>query len=238
MASDPYHNFAADLRSSLSSARQLAKEYEERTRHGSKAPAGTTGDDTLLARLQDAIDALESDFGDVRASVDMLEKRGPERFGVDAYELDRRKRFVRECEGALKTLQDTARRQTSVNVRNDHHKGPRLDDASDDDDDDVLAFEMEQQQQMMHKQDNALDLIGNTLSGLQRQASTLGHEIGEQVELIGALDSEVDASQSKLNRAIGKMDELVRRSDDRMGGWCVWLLIIILMILCLVAFII
>lgn len=118
--------------------------------------------------------------------------------------------------------------------------GNRHDLGEDDEDDEdaTLAFEMEQQQQLMHKQDNTLDLIGNAITSLRRQAGTLGQEIGEQVEMIGALDSEVDHSQSKLNRALGKMDELVRRSDDRMGGWCVWLLIMLLMALALIAFII
>jgi t-SNARE syntaxin family protein len=101
------------------------------------------------------------------------------------------------------------------------HKG---NDLSDDEDANV-AFEMEQQQQLLSTQDNTLDLIGNTLFSLKKQAGTLGQEIGEQVELIGALDTEVDSSQSKLARAVGRMDDLVRRSDDRMGGWCVWLLV-------------
>lgn len=107
--------------------------------------------------------------------------------------------------------------------------GIRLDEEEDEEEDEdaTLAFEMEQQQQLLSRQDNTLDLIGNTLTGLRRQASHLGQEIGEQVELIGALDTEVDSSQSKLTRALGKMDELVRRSDDRMGGWCVWLLILV-----------
>lgn len=89
---------------------------------------------------------------------------------------------------------------------------------------------MEQQQQLLSKQDNTLDLIGNTLTSLKRQAGTLGQEIGEQMELITALDTEVDTSQSKLTRAMGRMDELVRRSDDRMGGWCVWILILVSMV--------
>jgi len=101
------------------------------------------------------------------------------------------------------------------------------DEDDDDDEDPNLAFEMEQQQQLISKQDNTLDLIGSTLNSLKRQAGTLGQEIGEQVELIGALDTEVDTSQSKLSRAMGRMDELVRRSDDRMGGWCVWLLVLV-----------
>lgn len=79
----------------------------------------------------------------------------------------------------------------------------------------------------MARQDDTLSLIGNTLTSLKRQAGTFGQEIGEQVELIGALDTEVDSSQSKLGRAMGKMDEMVRRGDERLGGWCVWILILV-----------
>lgn len=100
-------------------------------------------------------------------------------------------------------------------------------DDEEEDEDPNLAFEMEQQQQLLSKQDTTLDLIGNTLTSLKRQAGNLGQEIGEQVELIGTLDNEVDTAQSKLGRAVGRMDELVRRSDDRMGGWCVWILVLV-----------
>lgn len=79
----------------------------------------------------------------------------------------------------------------------------------------------------MSQQDNTLSTIGRTLTSLKSQASTMGNEITEQVELIGALDSEVDSTQGRLGRAMGKMDELVRRGDDRLGGWCVWLLIVV-----------
>lgn len=103
--------------------------------------------------------------------------------------------------------------------------GSRADEEGDEDPNE--AFEREQQQHLMARQDDTLSLIGNTLTSLKRQAGTFGQEIGEQVELIGALDTEVDSSQSKLGRAMGKMDEMVRRGDERLGGWCVWILILV-----------
>lgn len=94
MATDPYHNFAADLQSSLSAARQLAQHYGGlKRRHGGAEEMKET-----YARLQDSLEALENDIGDVRESVQMVEARGPERFGVEPAELARRKAFVRDCE--------------------------------------------------------------------------------------------------------------------------------------------
>lgn len=124
-------------------------------------------------------------------------------------------------------MQEEARQNRKGFHSIDMSRNGRGQDDDDDDDDPNMAFEMEQQQQLISKQDNTLDLIGSTLNSLKRQAGNLGQEIGEQVELLGALDSEVDTSQSKLSRAMGRMDELVRRSDDRMGGWCVWLLVLV-----------
>lgn len=45
--------------------------------------------------------------------------------------------------------------------------------------------------------------------------------------MLGALDSEVDQSQSKLRRAMGRMDEMVRRGEERAGGWCITILIVV-----------
>ena len=79
----------------------------------------------------------------------------------------------------------------------------------------------------MERQDTTLDKIGSTLVNLQNQAGMMGQEIGEQIELIGALDNEVDRSQGRLSRAMRQMDEVVRISDERLGGWCVWILIVV-----------
>ena len=99
MATDPYHSFAADLKSSLSAAQKLASDYDRIKRSGIQ---GSSEERTIYQRLQDSLEALENDIGDVRESVQMIEARGPERFGVDSNELSRRKAFVRECENQMK----------------------------------------------------------------------------------------------------------------------------------------
>lgn len=97
MATDPYHSFAADLKSSLSAAQKLGSDYDRIKRSGT----GGQEEQTIYQRLQDSLEALENDIGDVRESVQMIEARGPERFGVDSNELSRRKAFVRECENQM-----------------------------------------------------------------------------------------------------------------------------------------
>jgi len=99
MATDPYHSFAADLKSSLSATQKLTSDYDRIKRSG--GGGGTREEQTIYQKLQDSLEALENDIGDVRESVQMIEARGPERFGVDSYELSRRKAFVRECENQL-----------------------------------------------------------------------------------------------------------------------------------------
>lgn len=99
MSRDPYHDFARDLRASLSNASSLAASY---SRIRSSLPArDRTGSDELRRaqdELAEALEALETDIEDVRESVKAVQKAGPERFGVDHEELERRKRFVSDCE--------------------------------------------------------------------------------------------------------------------------------------------
>ena len=125
MATDPYHTFVADLKTSLESARQLSRKYQtlqskrreastSSTSHQNHTPNYGSGridsyTDTLsppgiesqlqdtYTELQDQLETLENDINDVQESVEMLEKRGPELFGVDSTELGRRKRFVQSC---------------------------------------------------------------------------------------------------------------------------------------------
>jgi syntaxin 6 len=52
-------------------------------------------------RLSDAIEGLRQDVEDVKQSVSVVERSGPERFGVSAEELRDRKRFVDQCEAEV-----------------------------------------------------------------------------------------------------------------------------------------
>lgn len=105
MATDPFHSFEADLKVSLKAAQTLASDYDRIRRssggNGGKKGSSSEEEETVFLRLQDSLETLENDIGDISESVQMIEARGPERFGVDSKELLRRKTFVRECENQL-----------------------------------------------------------------------------------------------------------------------------------------
>ncbi|KAN0061638.1 hypothetical protein ACQY0O_006564 [Thecaphora frezii] len=232
MSRDPYHDFAADLRNSLSSARALSQTYLDLLSSSSSSASRRSSDlQSAYDRLSDALEALRQDVEDVKQSVHVVERSGPERFGVTPDELQRRKQFTHQCERQIAELERIASRRVPEHSTTDHQhlsidmaQQPLHHDATE-------AFEREQQHLLMSRQDSTLDSIGATLLNLRSQAGTMGQEIGEQVELIGALDNDVDRTQSRLSKAMRSMDEVVRISDERLGGWCVWILILVLFIL-------
>lgn len=109
MSRDPYHDFASDLKNSLSSARSLSQSYQQliSSQASSSGPStsnrhGSSEVDSAHDRLSDAIEGLRQDVEDVKQSVAVVERSGPERFGVTPEELQSRKAFVAECEAEIK----------------------------------------------------------------------------------------------------------------------------------------
>lgn len=79
-----------------------------------------------------------------------------------------------------------------------------------------------------------MDTIGTSLHTLREQAQLIGQEAGEHVIMLGELDTEVDHTQTRLQGAIKRMDHFVARTDQRLGGWSVWILITVLLLLLLI----
>lgn len=114
MSRDPYHDFASDLRASLSSARSLCQVYQDQigqasSQSGSSSRRASTDVGSAHDRLCDAIEGLRQDVEDVKQSVLVVERSGAERFGVSPDELVRRKKFVEECEAEIKVSVHCAR---------------------------------------------------------------------------------------------------------------------------------
>ncbi|KAI3478420.1 hypothetical protein L1887_59627 [Cichorium endivia] len=201
---------------------------------GSSSRRTSSEIDSAHDRLSDAIEGLRQDVEDVKQSVAVVERSGPERFGVTPDELRRRKAFVEECEAEIKALSKVVKQSAPDGRRG----GSRFDsvkiDVDGQDEDATEAFEREQQQVssppwhpsrsrrsltdlaltmmpstqiLMSRQDSTLDKIGTTLNSLRNQAGMMGQEIGEQIEIIDAFDGEVEQSQGRLGKAMRKMDE-------------------------------
>ncbi|KDN37531.1 hypothetical protein K437DRAFT_229151 [Tilletiaria anomala UBC 951] len=242
MSHDPYHEFARDLRTDLESAKDLARSYQslrQNRSHYTEAEITSSCD-----KLQDALEGLKSDLEDIKQSVDVV-SRVPKRFGLDEAEIDQRRRFVQDCERQIddlsRSMSQSAQAPSFGGKAGRTYSASRedeMDGHADDEEDPNEAFEREHQEQLMLKQDSTLDRIGSTLTNLRSQASAMGQEVGEQLELVGALDTEVDSTQNRLQRAMDRMDDLLQRSDERLGGWCVWILIVVLFLLLLIVMLI
>lgn len=100
-----------------------------------------------------------------------------------------------------------------------------------------LAWEQEQQQQLLDNQDQALGTLGTSLHVLRSQAHMIGQETDEHALMLGELDADIDRTQSRLQRAMSRMDRFVARADARLGGWSVWILIALLIVLLLLVLI-
>lgn len=172
-------------------------------------------DKNALSSLESTIVGLKQDLQDVKESIRIVEQSDPSRFGIDESELQRRRKFVRESEAAIARLGlKPAASATTVSSS--------------------LAWEQEQQKLLLANQDQALDTIGISLHTLREQAHLIGREADEHVIMLGELDTDVDHTHNRLRGAMQRMDTLVARTDQRLGGWCVWILIAVLLLLLLI----
>lgn len=174
--------------------------------HAEKLLKEAPYDASVRTPLRNTLDELRQDLSDVKETVRIVEQSDADRFGIDAPELERRKGFILQSEQALQRL-------TRASVTSDTPVSTSL------------AWEREQQQMLLANQDQALDTIGSSLSTLRSQAQLIGQETDEHVMMLGELDADVDRAQTRLQRAMTQMDRFVARTDARMGGWCVWILV-------------
>lgn len=174
--------------------------------HAEKLSREAPFDASVRTPLGNTLDELRQDLSDVKETVRIVEQSDANRFGIDAHELERRKEFLSQSEQALQRL-------SRASVALDTPASTSL------------AWEREQQQMLLANQDQALDTIGSSLSTLRSQAQMIGQETDEHVLMLGELDADVDRAQTRLQRVMIQMDRFVARTDARVGGWCVWILV-------------
>jgi len=86
---------------------------------------------------------------------------------------------------------------------------------------------------MIREQDRTIDSIAGTLSTLAQQAGLMGQEIVEHTEMLDGIEQGVDRSNAKLDGAMKRMRKFIRDTEETKSGWCITILIIILLALLL-----
>ncbi|KAG2067848.1 hypothetical protein BDR04DRAFT_830796 [Suillus decipiens] len=248
MSTDPYHEVQREIQSSLQTASTLRSSF---LRIRSLARDGS--EELVLARneLKATLAALYTDLEDLEESVKMVEDTGPRYFGLDDAEVSERRKYVgrvrREIESMRADvegrnlpsggkssipLQSQSSLPTGSGSRSPLQSVPGS--QSGEPDDEQAKWAHEEQQLLLQEQDRAMDSISGTLNTLAQQAGLMGHEIGEHVEMLDDLEANVDRSNSKLSNAMRRMRKFVRDTEvETKSGWCITILIIVLVALLL-----
>ncbi|KDQ58739.1 hypothetical protein JAAARDRAFT_34594 [Jaapia argillacea MUCL 33604] len=240
MSVDPYHVVQQEIQSSLQSADSLRASY---LRIRSTASEGNEELDWARNELKATLAALEADLEDLEESVKIVETTGPRMFGLDEGEVMERRQYVDRVRHQILGMRSEVESETQQQVQAMAQKQTSRSSGSRPGSSPPRGFEVEpdhqgqwareEQQMMLREQDQALDSIGGTLTTLAKQAGLIGMEVGEHNELLNDLESGVDHTDSKLGSAMKKMKKLIRETEETKSGWCVGILIVVLMCLLL-----
>ncbi|KAF8842397.1 hypothetical protein BDN67DRAFT_965714 [Paxillus ammoniavirescens] len=240
MSTDPYHVVQQEIQSSLQTASTLRASY---MRIRSMAREGS--EELVWARneLKATLAALEADLEDLDESVKVVESTGPRLFNLDDVEVTERRKYVGRVRAEIESMRaevgDTtplARSRSPYPQNSDPGSShsplqPTHYVSQNDDQDEQSHWAREEQQLMIREQDRTMDSISGTLTTLVRQAGLMGQEIGQHNEILDDLEHNVDRTDTKLNTAMRKMRKFIRDTEETKSGWCITILVVVLLIL-------
>ncbi|KAH8987892.1 t-SNARE [Lactarius akahatsu] len=244
MSVDPYHEVQSEIQSSLQTAEQLLASF---LRIRSTAHDGNEELEWARNELKATLSTLDADLEDLEESVKIVETTGARMFGLDDTEVIQRRRYVSHVRGEIEKMRaEVEGRQPNESVschpsspsqgattpsRPDTRSPSSGADREPRDEDHQAQWALQEQQMMLQQQDQTINSIAGTLSTIAQQAGLMGSEISEHNEMLDNLDRSVDRTDSKLSDAMRKMRKFVRETEEKRSGWCIAILIVVLLIL-------
>ncbi|TFY70797.1 hypothetical protein EVG20_g2211 [Dentipellis fragilis] len=237
MSVDPYDAVQSEIQVSLQTAEQLCASY---VRIRSTAREGSEELEWARSELKGTLAALEADLEDLDESVKIVESTGARMFGLDDAEVIKRRQYVAHVKREIESMRAEVNGEppTYADVMSPPPTAgtpkPPLSPAASprpDEDDHQAHWARQEQQMMIQQQDQTISSISGTLSTLAQQAGLMGREIGEHNEMLGDLEQGVDQSDTKLSSAMRRMRKFVRQTEETKSGWCIAILIVILVVL-------
>ncbi|KAF9239794.1 t-SNARE [Melanogaster broomeanus] len=239
MSIDPYHVVQQEIQSSLQTASTLHASYLR-----IRGMARDGSEELVWARneLKATLAALEADLEDLEESVKVVESTGPRLFNLDDAEVANRRRYVgrvrREIESMRAEIKDTIRANLLVNPTQKPQAPPRSTYSKNlsPSGSRSLLQPTNHEPQTDHHQDEqsqtaTMDSISGTLTTLAQQAGLMGQEIGQHNEMLDDLEQNVDGADTKLRTAMRKLTKFIRQTEETKSGWCITILVIVLLTL-------
>lgn len=236
---DPYHAVQQEIQTSLQTASQLRSSYL-RIRNMAKEDS----EELMWARneFKATLAALEADLEDLEESVKIVESTDARMFGLDDAEVQSRRRYVTHVRKEIESMRAEVSSSTSSPARNPPHplagsstptRGMSSPFQDRYEDDEQSSWAREEQQMMMREQDQAIDSIAGTLNTIQQQASLMGQEILVHNEMLDDLENNVDRTDGKVSDGMRRLRKFLRDSEEKGSGWCIVILMVVLMALLL-----
>ncbi|EMD35523.1 hypothetical protein CERSUDRAFT_116261 [Gelatoporia subvermispora B] len=236
MSTDPYHAVQQEIQTSLQTASTLRASYLR-----IRSTAREDSEELIWARneLKATLAALEADLEDLEESVKIVESTGARMFGLEEMEVMQRRQYVTHVRREIESMRAEVESESGASrSRPQSRLGPPSpnvghDPSNPEDVDSQAEWAMQEQQMMIRQQDETIDTIAGTLSTIHEQAGLMGREIGEHNELLDDLERGVDQTDTKLNSAMQRMRKFIRQTEETKSGWCIVILIVVLMALLL-----
>ncbi|RXW22035.1 hypothetical protein EST38_g3811 [Candolleomyces aberdarensis] len=242
MSVDPYHAVQQEIQTSLQTASQLRSSYV-RIRNMAKEDS----EELMWARneLKATLAGLEADLEDLEESVKIVESTDARMFGLEYTEVQNRRQYVTHVRKEIENMraevsptpstssQNLSRLAGSSSTSTHPARGPSSPFNDRYQEDEQSSWAREEQQMMLREQDHTIDSIAGTLSTIQQQAALMGEEIGVHNEMLDDLERNVDQTDSKVNDGMRRLRKFLRDSEEKGSGWCIVILMIVLMALLL-----
>lgn len=230
MSTDPYHAVQSEIHNSLHAAEQLRTSY---LRIRSTASGGSEELQWARNELTATLAALEADLEDLEESVKIVESTGARMFGLEEADVMQRRQYVEHVRREIENMRADVegRPQPHAGERDAQEQPEHSSLASPIADDEQAQWSREEQQMIIQQQDETLDTITGTLSTIAQQAGLIGQEVLEHNEMLVDLERGVDQTDTKLEGAMQRMRRFIRQTEETKSGWCIGILIVILVIL-------
>lgn len=188
-------------------------------------------EDKLIAAVQAAQEYID----DMRLAVDMAMNH-PERFPLEAAEIQRRRDLIRQWERKMERASNDCgsilaeRGKKSADRRRSSGPGV-VGGGPENQNNEFLGNEVQLQYEIEKEQDEVVDRIAVGVQSVKVKAEMINNELKEQDEILAEMDTDMSALQLKLEGVVKKVGRLLDDTSDRNKIICIIVLVVVLVLL-------
>lgn len=241
------------VRDEVEQALQGVKQLHERWATLLKTTNTASSDEFSWANdeLRKGLSSVTYDLNDLADTVAVVESNTA-RFGIDAAEIESRKRFVQEARAAVSEIERDVQSEFAKGKRQKDEmellksspasgvaggrRGTedRLKTAIEQDNSAFVSSQAQAQAQIVRQQDEGLEELSGVVGNLREIGTAIGDELEQQAVIVDELHTETDKADSAIRGATRKVSELIDKQKEG-TQWCIIIVLILILVGLIVA---